>query len=462
MALGLHTADASLTVEPPSKVSGESRKAIFSSSLGSALEWVDFTAYGAVSATVFPKLFFPTLDPATAILASFATFGVGFFARPAGGIIFGLLGDRIGRKKVLLATFILMGLSSLMIGLMPTYATIGFWAPTLIVLLRFMQGFALGGEATGAQLFTMEHAPAHRRGLFGSFINVAAPVSLVFANGMLFIIAALMDNGQFEAFGWRIPFLLSILLVAVGVFLRYRVNETPVFEALAQSRDGQNIDAPRPDRSLRPHLGTIVRLLLFWAAPASCFWIVNIYSITYLTAHTGLARDTIFGCVMMANTISVLATVAGGASTDRFGRKPPLYVAGFVMLAISTCYFTLLDTGSIVVIVTAMALFGGSIQAQSGILPAYFAEQFPTSVRYSGSALAYTGANLIFAGPTPFVAAWIAQKTEGTSAGLTAMCVGLVIVSLVALFFSPETRNVDLEAVGQPSPIQYPSHSREV
>lgn len=441
--------ESAMTSTQTSKTSTESKKAISSSALGSALEWVDFTAYGAVSATVFPKLFFPTLDPATAILASFATFGVGFFARPAGGIIFGLLGDRIGRKKVLLATFILMGLSSLLIGLMPSYATIGFWAPLMIVVLRFLQGFALGGEATGAQLFTMEHAPPDRRGLLGSLINVAAPVSLVLANGMLAVIASVMNEGDFEAFGWRIPFLLSILLVAVGVYLRYNVSETPVFEALERAReqDGPGQGVNPPDRSLRPHLGTIIRLLLFWAAPASCFWIVNIYSITYLTAHTNLARDTIFGCIMTANVFAIAATIVGGASTDRFGRKPPLIVAGLVMLAISTCYFTLLDTGNVVVVVVAMGLFGGSIQAQSGILPAYFAEQFPTPVRYAGSALAYTGANLIFAGPTPFVAAWIAGKTAGSSVGLTAMCVGLVITSLIALLLSPETRHVDLHAV---------------
>jgi MFS family permease len=433
-----------------SETSQQSRKAIFSSALGSALEWVDFTAYGAVSATIFPKLFFPTLDPATAILASFATFGVGFFARPAGGVIFGLLGDRIGRKKVLLATFILMGISSLLIGLMPSYAVIGFWAPLLIVILRFLQGFALGGEATGAQLFTMEHAPAHRRGLFGSFINVAAPVSLVFANGMLFCIAALMDEATFEAYGWRIPFLLSILLVAVGVYLRYHVGETPAFEALEKARQAEGLKPSHPsqDRSLFPHYRTVVRLLLFWAAPASCFWIVNIYSITYLSDHATLTRGTIFACVMAANVIAIGATILGGASTDRFGRKPPLIVAGIVMLAISSFYFPLLSSGSIPVIIIAMALFGGSIQAQSGILPAYFAEQFPTSVRYAGSALAYTGANLIFAGPTPFVAAWIAGKSDGSPVGLTNLYVGLVIVSLIALLRSPETRHVDLQHVG--------------
>jgi len=436
-------------------MTGESRRAIFSSAAGSALEWVDFTAYGAVSATVFPKLFFPTLDPASAILASFATFGVGFFARPAGGIIFGLLGDRIGRRKVLLTTFMMMGLSSLMIGLMPSYATIGFWAPLLIVVLRFFQGFALGGEATGAQLFTMEHAPADRRGLFGSFINVAAPASQVLANAMLFAIAALTSAEQFESFGWRIPFLLSILLVVVGVYLRHRVNETPAFEAMVRHREemAEAPQAPRPPApSLRRHWGTIVRLLLFWAAPASCFWVVNIYSISYLTAHTALGRDTVFACVMAANAVSIVTTILGGASTDRFGRKPPLIVTSIIMLAISTCYFPILDTGSIPLIILAMALFAGSIQAQSGILPAYFAEQFPTSARYAGSALAYTGANLLFAGPTPFVAAWIAERSGGSNTGLTAMCVGLVTVSFIALLKSPETRHVDLAAFESDEP----------
>lgn len=428
----------------------ESRKAIAGSSLGSALEWVDFTAYGAVSATIFPKLFFPTLDPTSALLASFATFGVGFFARPAGGIVFGLLGDRIGRKKVLLATFMIMGLSSLLIGLMPPYSVIGHWAPVLIVLLRFMQGFALGGEATGAQLFTMEHSPPERRGLFGSFINVAAPVSQVLANGMLFAIAAYTTEQQFESFGWRIPFLLSILLIVVGAYLRHNVGETPAFEAMQEKKKAaEAAHLPVPEvakHSLKDHFATIVRLILFWATPASCFWVVNIYSINFLEARTELTRDTIFGCIMVANVVSIFTTILGGAASDRFGRKPPLIATSLIMLAASVFYFDAIATGDIVVIILAMATFGGCIQAQSGILPAYFAEQFPTSVRYTGSALSYTGANLIFAGPTPFVAAWIAEKSGGSTFGLTAFCVTLVLVSLSALLMSPETRGTDLEA----------------
>lgn len=427
----------------------EAKKAVLSSSLGSALEWVDFTAYGAASAIIFPKLFFPNLSPTIGLLASFATFGVGFFARPVGGILFGLLGDRLGRKKILLTTFFLMGISSLLIGIMPPYSAIGIWAPLLIVILRFVQGFALGGEATGAQLFTLEHAPPESRGLFGSFVNLAAPASMVIANGMLFYIAAILTEEQFETFGWRLPFIFSIGLIIVGAFLRYNVKETPAFEKLAENRahDSSTSSAPGDTADARrKYLLTILRLILFWGTPAACFWIVNVYSITFLEARTGLTRDAVFGCLIFANAFAVITTVLGGGASDRFGRKPPLLVTSLIMVPLSAFYFQLIGSGNVIIITLAMALFAGCIQAQSGILPAFFAEQFPTSRRYSGSALAYTGANLIFAGPTPFIAAWITQQSGGSTTSLTIMMVSLVVISLVALLMSPETKGVDLNA----------------
>jgi MFS family permease len=425
------------------------RKAAVSSALGSVLEWLDFTAYGVVSATVFPKLFFPTLDPNSALLASFATFGVGFVARPAGGILFGLLGDRIGRKQVLLVTFLLMGFSSLLIGLMPPYAMIGIWAPILIVALRFMQGFALGGEATGAQLFTMEHAPADKRGLFGSFINLAAPASQVLANGLLFAIAAVMTDQQFETFGWRLPFLLSIFLIVLGAYLRSRVAETPAFEAVKERRaeaalSGQN---PKPtSQPVRNNWLTILRLILFWAAPCSCYYIVTVFSISYLGSHSDLPKQTVFLCLMAANAVAIGLTVAGGHASDRFGRKPALITAALVVMAIMPFYFAILNIGNAFMVFAAMSLVVGAIQAQSGILPAFFAEQFQTSTRYTGSALAYTGANLFFAGPTPFVATWVMQQSGGNTFWLTTICVLLIAISFAALLASPETRNVDINA----------------
>lgn len=418
------------------------RRAAVSSAMGSVLEWLDFTAYGVVSATVFPKLFFTSLDPNAALLASFATFGVGFFARPAGGILFGLLGDRIGRKQVLMITFLLMGFSSLLIGLMPPYSVIGIWAPILIVALRFMQGFALGGEATGAQLFTMEHAPADKRGLYGSFINLAAPASQVLANGLLFAIAAIMNEQQFESFGWRIPFLLSILLIVLGAYLRSRVAETPAFEAMKERKEVTS--TAQTPKAVKRHWSAVLRLTLFWAAPCTCYYVVTVFSISYLGLQTSLSKQTIFLCLMAANAVAVGLTVIGGTASDRFGRKPALMSAALVVMTVMPFYFSIMNTGNALLVFMAMSLVVGAIQAQSGILPAFFAEQFPTSTRYSGSALAYTGANLIFAGPTPFVATWIMQRSGGDTFWLTAICVALIMTSFAALWASPETRHIDI------------------
>jgi MFS family permease len=439
--------DHSFLDAKPAKLSGFSpvaRRAAVSSALGSALEWLDFTAYGAIAATVLPAQFFPTMDPGTAILASFATFGVGFFARPAGGIALGILGDRLGRKTVLLFTLILMGLASFLIGCLPTYTSIGLWAPALLVILRFLQGFALGGEATGAQLLTMEHAPADQRGLFGSFINMGAPASQVLANLLLFLIAAAMTPEQFMSFGWRIPFLMSLLLVMLGVYIRLKVEETPAFEHM---KAHEKVDAPRasPLAVLRSHGGTVLRLTLFWAAPAACFYVVTVFSLGYLTKTIGVSNQTAFLCLMGANLVAVITTAIGGAASDRFGRKPPLIVASIIMLAIALVYFPLLSTGNTFLIFLAMSVFVGSIQAQSGILPAFFAEPFPTSRRYTGSALTYTTANLAFAGPAPFVAAWLMQSSGGQVWILTALCLAIISMSLVALLASPETRNLDLD-----------------
>ena len=306
------------------KVAGLSpvaRRAAISSALGSALEWIDFTAYGAVAATVLPAQFFPTMDPSSAILASFATFGVGFFARPAGGVVLGILGDKLGRKKVLLFTLVLMGVASFLIGCLPTYTSIGLWAPGLLVLFRFMQGFALGGEATGAQLLTMEHAPADQRGLFGSFINIGAPASQVLANLLLFLITASMTTEQFMSFGWRIPFLMSLLLVALGVYIRLKVEETPAFEHMKAHETSDKTGATRrasPLSVLRTHGGTVLRLMLFWAAPSACFYVVTVFSLGYLTKTVGVSNQTAFLCLLGANLVAVFTTVIGGAASDRF------------------------------------------------------------------------------------------------------------------------------------------------
>jgi MFS family permease len=417
------------------------KRATIASTIGTALEWIDFTVYGAVAATVFPKLFFAPMDPDVGILVVFATFGVGFFARPLGGLFFGTLGDRLGRKNILLYTLSLMGLSSFLIGCLPTYDEIGFAAPLALVALRFLQGFALGGEATGAQLMSMEHAPAARRGLYGSFVNIGSSLSAAVANGMLFTLTSILGEREFQAWGWRLPFLMSLVLVLVGVYVRLKVSETPAFEASRATGTAARLPALE---AFRRHPLTILRLLAVWCAPAACFHVVNVFSLSYLTRNLGLASQSAFLCLMAVNVLALFVVVGSGALSDRIGRKPTMILASIVMLLIATSYFTLLDTRNWVLIFLAMGLFVWSIQAQSGVQPAFFAEPFPTSVRYSGSAAAYTGANLLFAGPAPFVAAWLLQHSGGMTWVITAYCMVLIGCSLIALIAGPETRHLDI------------------
>ncbi|MGJ7916126.1 MFS transporter [Massilia sp. LXY-6] len=418
------------------------KRATIASTFGAALEWIDFAAYGAVAATIFPKIFFSAMDPKMGILAAFVTFGVGFFARPLGGLFFGMLGDRLGRKHVLLYTLVLMGVASFLIGCLPTYQSIGILAPLFLVVLRFLQGFALGGEATGAQLMTMEHAPPERRGLFGSFINLGSSFSAAVANGMLFVLTSLLGAQKFEEWGWRVPFLMSFLLVIVGLYIRMKVSETPAFE---QAKAQQHEAKVPVIEAFRQYPGTILRLLVVWCAPTACFYVINIFSLTYITKTLELSSQTAFLCLMGANLVAVFTMILGGAVSDRLGRKPTMLMASVLTLVIALSYFSLLDTKNWYLIFFAMAAFVGALQIQSGVQPAFFAEPFPTRVRYSGSAAAYTGSNLVAGGPTPFIAAWLFQHSGGQTWSITVFCVAFIVCSMIAILASPETRHVDIK-----------------
>lgn len=435
---------------PSANEAGQNRmatRAAIASSMGSILEWIDFTTYGALAATVFPKLFFPTLSAQSGLLAAFATFGVGFFARPLGGIIFGALGDRIGRKSVLLYTLVLMGLSSFLIGCLPGYAMIGMLAPVLLVLLRFLQGVALGGEATGAQLLTMEHAPPQRRGLFGSLINLGNSASAAIANGALFLLYAVLGEAEFESWGWRVPFLLSFVLVLLGLYIRRRVSETPAFERLQQ----QNAEAAaatesRPARAImsRADVLTTMRLVIVWLCPATCFHVINVFSLGYITGTLKLSGQTAFLCMTLANVLAMGSIVVGGAASDRFGRKPVMLTSSVLTLAAAVAYFPLLNTANWLYVGIGVILFVCSLQIQSGVQPAMFAEPFPTSVRYTGSAIAYTGANLVAAGPAPFVASTLQTLGGGQTWPITVYLAGVIIISAIGTLFGPETKDFDL------------------
>jgi len=421
------------------------RKAMTAATIGTALEWFDFTLYGAISATILPKLFFPAMEPTAGLLASLATFGVGLAARPLGAITCGYLGDKLGRRNLMLATVTLMGLASVLMGLLPTYGQIGVWAPILLVLLRIIQGFALGGESTGAQLMALEHASPDRRGRYSGMLGLCSPLSQILANGVLMGLAATLSSEQFESFGWRIPFLLSFILVVVGIFIRLKVDETPAFVALKKTPVKQEKSPLKS--AVGSHYKTILRLMLFFCSPAALFYLIVIFSLSYLTKHLGFSQQTGFMSLMVANVCAIFGALAGGYLADRWGRKKALALGSCMTLLILFVYFPILNTLNVPAIMAIMGLFLGFTQFQSGIQPVAFAEAFPTQVRYSGSALAYTGANLVIGGPMPMIAVYLMAQSNNSPWPLVTLCAVINLISLAMIVIGPETRGIDLNTV---------------
>ncbi|WEL53505.1 MFS transporter [Pseudomonas kermanshahensis] len=428
------------------------RKAVTAATIGTALEWFDFTLYGAMSATILPKLFFPAMEPTAGLLASLATFGVGLAARPLGAITCGYLGDKLGRRNLMLATVTMMGLASVLMGLLPTYGQVGIWAPILLVLLRIIQGFALGGESTGAQLMALEHASPDRRGRYSGMLGLCSPLSQILANAVLMGLAATLSSEQFESFGWRIPFLMSFVLVIVAIFIRLKVDETPAFVALKKAPLKQE-KSPLTS-AVSSHYKTILRLMLFFCSPAALFYLIVIFSLSYLTKHLGFSQSTGFMSLMVANLCAIFGALAGGYLSDRWGRKKALALGSCMTLLILFVYFPILNTLNVPAIMAIMGLFLGFTQFQSGIQPVAFAEAFPTQVRYSGSALAYTGANLVIGGPMPMIAVWLMSQSNNSPWPLVTLCAVINLISLAMIITGRETRGIDLNAVAEDDAVE--------
>ncbi|QMT01524.1 MFS transporter [Gordonia jinghuaiqii] len=420
------------------------KRAAVSGTAGSALEFFDFAIYGALAASLFPDLFFSDLGSSGALLASFATFGVGFLARPFGAIVFGHLGDRIGRRPVLYITLALMGGASALIGLLPTYG--GVMIATLLVGLRFLQGFSLGGEYTGNQLMAMEHADKTRRGLLGACVGIGGPISQVAANLTLAVLTAVLTEQQWESWGWRIPFISSIAIVAVAAYIRLKLTETPAFEA-QRANDDAVVDKEkgadsRGLRILKTHRAQIIKLALLWCGPSLCYYLAAVYGLSLLTKQGGLASGTTFVILLVANAFTIPACIAGGYLSDRLGRKRIILV-GLVGASIGvTLFFALALSQAVVAIAAALALTMGSILFATGAQPALFAEQFPTKSRFSGSALAFTLANLAFSAPAPLIATALADAA-GTRAVLW-LALASLVVSLIALTTIRDRAGIDL------------------
>jgi MFS family permease len=412
-------------------------RAAVAGGVGAAIEWYDFYLYGTAAALVLGPLYFPALSPASGTLAALATFGVGFVARPLGALILGSLGDRRGRRTALVVTVLAMGISTALMGLLPTHADIGLWAPLLLVLLRFIQGLAVGGDWGNAVTLVVEHAPAASRALHGSAPQIGAAVGLVLS-ATAFSTAAALSGPGFLAWGWRLPFLLSSVLVAVGLIVRLSVPESPVFRNL------HGAGAPRKE----PHRqwGAVVRAACAFVCPPAVFYMVTVFGLAYATTQAEVPHDTFLHAVLTAAAIECVTLPLLGWLADRLGRRP-VYGAGVLITALwAVPAFGLLSTGrtELVFLAVIVAISVGHA-AQYAPAAAFFAEMFPTRHRATGASLGYHLGAAVGGGATPLVAAWLVG--EGTWWPAATVLIAAALISLLGVAATRETRHTDLDAL---------------
>jgi len=409
--------------------------------IGTAIEWYDFFLYGTAAALIFNKLFFPTFDPLSGTLAAFGTYAVGFAARPLGGIVFGHYGDKIGRKTMLSLTLLLMGVATFCIGLLPTYDTIGAWAPVLLILLRLLQGFGVGGEWGGAVLMAVEHAPAGRRGFYGSWPQVGVPAGLLLSTSVFSVVSTLPEE-QLLSWGWRVPFLLSLLLVGVGLFIRLRIAETPAFHRVQES--GNVVRLPLLD-ALRSHPKNILLAMGARLAENGVFYIYSVFVLVYVTEQLKLPRQVVLNGVLLATACELISIPAFGALSDRIGRRP-VYMGGAAFSALFAFpFFWLLDTQYPTLlwlaIVLGLAIGHG---AMYGPQASFFSELFGARVRYSGVSLGYQLASVFAGGLSPLIATSLLQWSHGKPWPIAVYMIVMALITLVSVYLAAETRQEDL------------------
>ena len=437
-ATAAHTNASDLT---EAQRNSEALKVALASLVGSTIEWYDFFLYGTASALVFPALFFPTFSEVSAMLLSYSTLAVGYVARPLGAIIMGHLGDKLGRKVMLVSSLIMMGAATTVIGVLPSFDAIGVAAPLILVLARLLQGFAVGGEVGGAITMAVEHAPDRRRGLFGGFPQLGVASGLVLANLIFLACTASLSSEQFKAFGWRIPFLFSIILVLVGIYVRLRVSESPIFAFMKRAGEEMKVPLVRLFGAAWKQILIVALSTLFTNVMG---FIGLIYMLSYATTTLGLTRSTILAFTIIANLIEIPATLYFAHLSDRLGRRAIYLWALAFGVVWGAVFFPLVNTAVPALVFIAILVARLCIAAIFGPQAALFSELFDTNIRYSGISVGYSISSIIGA-QTPAIAVWLVATTGGTLA-LSGYIAVAALISFVTALFLWETYKVDLQA----------------
>ena len=421
------------------------RKVLVAACAASAIEWYDFFIYLTAAALVFPALFFPAdIDPVAGVLASFSTAAVGFFARPVGGVLFGHFGDRLGRKRTLVLALLLMGVATTLVGLLPTYSTVGIWAAIALFVLRICQGLAVGGQWGGAMLLATEYAPPSKRGFYGSFAQVGVPIGLVLGNAFFLVLAAVQTPEAFAAWGWRIPFIASIVLIGLAMFIQLRLEDTPAFRRLQErQQQAQEEGDEAQQRSpvlqvIREHPKQILLAAGAFFVVNGAFYVMITGMLDYGTRDLGLSRSAMLTAVLISSFAQIFMLPAWSALSDRVGRRP-VYLSGAVLLGLwSFPLFWLVDTRNIVLITVALLLGQLFLSMMYGPQAALFSEMFSRQVRYSGASIGYQLAAVFAGGLAPIIMVWLLDTT-GTSISVSLYMFAMAVLTFFSVYLVTET-----------------------
>jgi MFS transporter, MHS family, shikimate and dehydroshikimate transport protein len=430
--------DSSAQVAAPS--SSTVRKVALAAMAGSAIEWYDFFIYLTAAALVFGPLYFPGSSEVAGVLASFSTAAVGFVARPIGGILFGHFGDRLGRKPTLVIALITMGTATTLVGLLPTYATIGVAAPILLFVLRFLQGLAVGGQWGGAVLLATEYAPEDRRGFYGSFAQAGVPVGLLLGNTVFLLLSEIFGEQAFAAWAWRIPFLLSIVLIAVALYIQLRLEDTPVFRRLEErQQEGEEAESRSPVLEvLRDHPKQVLLAGGAFFVVNGGFYVLITGMLDYGTRTLGVSQNAMLTAVLISAVVEGIAIVAMSALSDRVGRRP-VFMSGAVLLGLwAFPLFWLVNTGSVPLIIVSLCIAQFFLGMMYGPQAALFSEMFSARVRYSGASIGYQGASVFAGGLAPIIMVWLLEST-GTSLSVSFYMFLMSAITFFSVYLVTET-----------------------